>query len=179
MGKITLILGGARSGKSQFALKLAQKTARSVVFIATATVSDREMRRRIKLHRKNRPSYWKTIEEPKKLSFLVKRISKKTDLIIIDCMTIFISNLILEGKSDYSIQNEVNSALRTIRKSGFNSLIVSNEVGMGIVPDNPLARRFRDLAGKINQSIAAASDEAYLMVSGLPLKLKGADNEQD
>ena|SRR3989338_8650790 len=179
MGKITLILGGARSGKSQFALKLAEKTARSAIFIATATTSDNEMRQRIKLHRKNRPSRWKTIEEPGKLSLLVKRISKKTDLIIIDCMTIFISNLLLEGRSDYSIQNEVNSVLITIRNSDFNSLIVSNEVGMGIVPDNRLARRFRDLAGKINQSIAAASDEAYLMVSGLPLKLKGADNEQD
>lgn len=179
MGKITLILGGARSGKSQFALKLAQKTARPVIFIATATASDKEMRQRIKLHRKNRPSHWKTIEEPRKLSFLVKRISKKTDLIIIDCMTIFISNLLLEGRSDYSIQNEVNSLLSAIRKSGFNSLIVSNEVGMGIVPDNPLARRFRDLAGRINQFIAAASDEAYFIVSGLPLKLKGADNEQD
>ena len=172
MGKITLILGGARSGKSQFALKLARETSRSVVFIATATVSDKEMWKRIKLHRKNRPSHWKTIEEPKKLSFLVKRISKKTDLIIIDCLTIFISNLLLEGRSDYSIQSEVNSVLRTIRNSGFNSLIVSNEVGMGIVPDNPLARRFRDLAGRINQFIAAASDEAYFIVSGLPLKLK-------
>lgn len=179
MGKITLILGGARSGKSQFALKLARQTAGSVVFIATATVSDKEMGKRIKLHRKNRPSHWRTIEEPKKLSFLVKRAPKKTDLIIIDCLTIFISNLLLEGRSDYSIQNEVNSVLSTIRKSGFDSLIVSNEAGMGIVPDNPLARRFRDLAGRINQSIAAASDEAYFIVSGLPLKIKGADNEQD
>ncbi|MEK6727342.1 MAG: bifunctional adenosylcobinamide kinase/adenosylcobinamide-phosphate guanylyltransferase [Candidatus Omnitrophota bacterium] len=177
MGKITLILGGARSGKSRFALKLAQKSASSLLFIATAAPSDNEMRKRIKLHRKNRPSRWKTIEEPVKLSFLVKRISKKTDLIIIDCMTIFISNLLLKGRSDYSIQSEVNSVLRTIRNSNFNTLIVSNEVGMGIVPDNPLARRFRDLAGKINQSIAAASDEVYLIVSGLPLKLKGADNE--
>ncbi len=87
-------------------------------------------------------------------------------------MTIFISNLLLEGRSDYYIENEVNSTLRTIKRSRFNSLIVSNEVGMGIVPDNPLARRFRDLAGKINQRIAKASNEVYFIVSGLALKIK-------
>ena len=172
MGKITFILGGARSGKSQFALNLAKKTSKAVIFIATAIASDKEMRERIKLHRKNRPSYWKTIEEPKKLSSLIRGSPKKTELIIIDCMTIFISNLLLEGKSDHYVEGEISSILKTLGKSGFNSLIVSNEVGMGIVPDNPLARRFRDLAGKINQSIAKASNEVYFIVSGLALKIK-------
>lgn len=172
MGKITFILGGARSGKSQFAIGLAKKTPKSVIFIATATDSDKEMRERIKLHRKNRPSHWKTIEEPKKLAALVKGIPKKTELIIIDCMTIFISNLLLEGKSDNFVENEIGLMLKNLAKARFNSLIVSNEVGMGIVPDNALARRFRDLAGKINQGIAKASNEVYFIVSGLRLKIK-------
>lgn len=172
MGKVTFILGGARSGKSQFAIGLAKKTSKCVIFIATATDSDKEMRERIKLHRKNRPSHWKTIEEPKKLSSLVKGIPKKTELIIIDCMTIFISNLLLEGKSDNFIESEISLMLKALKKSRLNSLIVSNEVGMGIVPDNALARRFRDLAGKINQGIAKASNEVYFIVSGLTLKIK-------
>lgn len=174
MGKVTFILGGARSGKSQFAIGFAKKTFRRVIFIATATAFDKEMRQRIKLHCKNRPSHWKTIEEPKKLSSLVKSFPKGTELIIIDCMTIFISNLLLEGKSGHFIESEISLMLRTLRKSSFNSLIVSNEVGMGIVPDNPLARRFRDLAGKINQRIAKASNEVYFIASGIALKIKGA-----
>lgn len=173
MGEITFILGGARSGKSQYALRLAKETGKSILFIATATAFDKEMCQRIKLHRKNRPSHWKTFAEPRKLASLVKKIPEKTDLIIIDCLTLFISNLLLDGKSGDYIEARVNSMLKTIKKSAFNSLLVANEVGLGIVPDNPLARRFRDLAGRINQLVAKVADEVYFVVSGIPLKIKG------
>lgn len=172
MGKITFILGGARSGKSQFAVKLAKGYAKSVLFVATASAKDSEMRKRIKLHKKNRPAHWKTQEAPKKLASLIKKIPDKFDLVIIDCLTLFISNLLLEKKSDAYIEKEIILILKRLKNSKFDSILVSNEVGLGIVPDNPLARRFRDLAGRINQRLASWSDKVYFIISGLPLKIK-------
>ena len=174
MGKITFILGGARSGKSQFAVRLAKSCAKSVVFVATAIPFDKEMTQRVALHRKNRPCSWKTLEEPRKLSSLATKVSQRTDLVIIDCLTLFISNLLLEEKSESYIENEIHLFLSRIKKNKFNSLIVSNEVGMGIVPDNKLSRRFRDLSGKINQKVAKISDEVYFIVAGQPIKIKGS-----
>lgn len=179
MGKIIFILGGARSGKSRFALELAKKHSKSILFVATAIAFDKEMRKKIKEHRRNRPYHWKTAEIHKNLPSFLKKVPKKIGLVIIDCVTIYMSNLLLEDKSNVYIEKEISSILRVIKKSGLDCLIVSNEVGMGIVPENPLARRFRDLAGKINQLIAKASNESYFMVSGLPFKLKGEGNEQD
>lgn len=179
MGEITFILGGGRSGKSQFAIKLARSYTKSVVFVATASFQDREMRERIKLHRENRPSHWKTIEEPKSLVSLFKNLPKKIDLIIIDCLTIFISNLLLDKRSDSYIENEVILILKMLKKSKFDSILISNEVGLGIVPDNPLARKFRDLAGRINQRLADMSDKVYFIISGLPIKIKGAHDGND
>ena len=176
MAKLTFILGGARSGKSRFAIELAKKTAGRVAFIATARPEDDEMRRRIKLHRKNRPSRWKTIEGPRGLAPLIKNLPARYDLIIIDCLTIYISNLLLEGKGDRYIEREVSGILKSIKNLDFDSIIVSNEVGLSLVPDNPLGRRFRDLAGRINQMAAAASSKAYFIVSGLPIKIKGAED---
>ena len=172
MGKITLILGGARSGKSQCAVKLAKGYAKSVLFVATASAKDSEMRQRIKLHKKNRPAHWKTQEEPKKIVSLIKKLPDKFDLVIIDCLTLFISNLLLEKKSDAYIEKEVILILKGLKNSKFESILVSNEVGLGIVPDNPLARRFRDLAGRINQRLTRWSDKVYFIISGLPIKIK-------
>lgn len=178
MGKIIFILGGARSGKSDFAIKLAKKTAKHILFVATANPLDKEMDSRIKLHKKNRPLHWKTIEEPKDLISVFKKLPKKFDLILIDCLTLFISNLLCDGRTDREIENKINFILKLLRKSKFKSIIISNEVGLGIVPDNPLARRFRDLAGRINQKVASVSDEVYFMVSGLSIKMKGDRNEE-
>jgi adenosylcobinamide kinase/adenosylcobinamide-phosphate guanylyltransferase len=172
MGEITFVLGGSRSGKSLYATKLAKGRAERVVFVATAAALDKEMQLRIKLHRKNRPSHWKTIEEPKKLSSLIKNFPLKFDLIIIDCLTLFISNLLLEGCTDKYIENEIESTLKILKKYNFDSILVSNEVGLGIVPDNPLARRFRDLAGKINQNVAGRADKVFFLVSGIPWRIK-------
>lgn len=172
MGKIIFILGGARSGKSRYAINLAkEKAKKKVVFIATAKPEDKEMNLRIRLHKKNRPSFWKTIEEPCDLILQIKKI-KNCDLIIIDCLTLFISNLLLEGYKDAKIKNEIKRLLGILKKSFFESIIVSNEVGLGIVPDNPLARRFRDLAGIINQKVARAADKVYFMIAGRATEVK-------
>jgi len=172
MGEITFISGGSRSGKSSYAVKLAKEKTKKVLFIATAAALDKEMRLRIKLHKKSRPARWKTIEEPENLSLLAKDLSGAFDLVIIDCLTLFISNLLLKGHSDKYIEKEVNSALKIFKKRDFDTILVTNEVGWGIVPENPLARRFRDLAGRVNQNAAGISDKAFLMISGIPLRIK-------
>jgi adenosylcobinamide kinase / adenosylcobinamide-phosphate guanylyltransferase len=174
MGKITFILGGARSGKSQYALNLARESkADKVIFIATASAGDREMRLRIALHKKNRPRGWRTIEEPRSLNRALKRVRKNAQVVIIDCLTLLITNLMLEGHSDSFIEKEIKSGFKLLKKIGCDSIVVSNEVGLGIVPENSLARRFRDVAGRVNQAASRMSDEAYFMFAGLSMKMKG------
>ena len=171
MSKITFILGGARSGKSTYALELAKKYKR-VAFIATCEPLDKEMQRRIALHKKKRPAHWQTFEEPKDIVLALKKIGNNFDCIIIDCLTLLVSNLILEGRSQELIEDKISTLLGQIKKMKTDVIIVSNEVGLGIVPKNKLARGFRDIAGKINQMVAGAADEVFFMVSGMPLKLK-------
>ncbi|TAN61906.1 bifunctional adenosylcobinamide kinase/adenosylcobinamide-phosphate guanylyltransferase [bacterium] len=174
MGKITFILGGARSGKSQYALSLARESgAGKVLFIATASAGDREMRLRIARHKRSRPRGWRTIEEPRSLIRALKRAPRNTQLVIVDCLTLLITNLMLEGHSDSFIEKEVKSGFKLLKEIGCDSIVVSNEVGLGIVPENNLARRFRDTAGRINQAAARMSNEAYLMFAGLSIKMKG------
>lgn len=173
MGKITFILGGARSGKSRFAIKLAKEKSKKVAFIATCLPKDLEMKRRIKFHRKMRPANWRTFEEPKDLNLLLKQIGTKFEIIIIDCLTLLVSNLLLKGSNENETENKVNKILVSLKKIKAKSIIVSNEVGLGIVPENRLARVFRDIAGKINQTVSREADEIYFMVSGIPLKIRG------
>ncbi|MFH1367798.1 MAG: bifunctional adenosylcobinamide kinase/adenosylcobinamide-phosphate guanylyltransferase [Elusimicrobiota bacterium] len=164
--------GGVRSGKSKLATDLAKKSGKKVAFIATCAPLDREMEHRIGLHKSSRPKNWKTIEEPKYLRSALKKIPSGTGSVIVDCLTLYVSNLILSGKTEEEILNNIENTIKILKKSRFTSILVSNEVGMGIVPDNELARIFRDVSGKVNQLAAAASDEAYFMVSGLPVKIK-------
>lgn len=171
MGKITFILGGARSGKSQFAIKLARKKAKKVAFIATCQPKDLEMKKRIALHRKIRPTIWQTFEEPQDLTLLLKEIGSKFELIIIDCLTLWISNLLLKGVKASAIENKINKIMVALKAAKSQSIIVSNEVGLGIVPENRLARDFRDIAGRINQIVADKSSEVFFMVSGIPVKI--------
>lgn len=174
MGRITFILGGARSGKSQYALSLARESgAGKVLFIATASAGDKEMRLRIARHKRNRPRGWRTIEEPRSLSQAFKRVPKNAQLVIIDCLTLLITNLMLEGHSDSFIEKEIKSGFKLLKKIGCDSIVVSNEVGLGIVPENSLARRFRDTAGRVNQAAARMSDEVYFIFAGLSVKMKG------
>ncbi len=170
MGKLIFITGGARSGKSAFAQKLANNLSKRVIYIATAGARDKEMKLRIKIHRKNRPSHWKTVEREKNITEVLSRIAEKNEVILLDCLTLLVSNLLLSGRKN--VLREIRQLVNKIRELKATVLIVSNEVGMGIVPDNKLARRFRDMAGKANQIVAQAADEVYLVVSGIPVKVK-------
>ena len=165
-------MGGARSGKSSFALKLAEKNAKKVAFIASCQPLDSEMKKRIILHQKARPVHWQTFEEPHRITPLLGKIGGKFQLIIVDCLTLFISNLLLKGFREDSIENEVNKLLSMLKKIKAQSIIISNEVGLGIIPKNKLARDFRDIAGRMNQIVAQKSDKVFFMAAGIPLKLK-------
>jgi len=171
MSKITFILGGARSGKSTYALSLAKRYEK-VAFIATCQALDKEMEQRIKLHKKTRPSYWQTFEEDKNVAALLNKNKRKFDCMILDCLTLLVSNLLLSGSSQKMIENEISKAASLLKKSSNNAIIVSNEVGLGIVPNNKLGRDFRDIAGRINQIIAKKADEVFFMVSGIPWRIK-------
>lgn len=172
MGKITFILGGTRSGKSTYALDLAKKRARKTVFIATCLALDKEMKLRIKLHQKSRPSDWQTFEEPYDILKVLKKIADKFDCIIIDCLTLWVSNLMLSKVKNNSIENNITKIIAQLKKTKSISILVSNEVGLGIVPVNRLARNFRDIAGSVNRIVALQADEVVFMVSGIPLKIK-------
>ncbi len=172
MGNISFILGGARSGKSQFAIKLAKEKAKRVAFIASCEPLDREMKKRIMLHKKIRPAHWKTFEEFQNIASLLEKMGDKFDLILIDCLTLLLSNLILKKFKEKDIENEINQILCTLKKVSAKSIIVSNEVGLGIVPENKLARNFRDIAGRMNQLVAIKSDEVFFMIAGIPSKIK-------
>ena len=172
---LTLITGGARSGKSRFAQSLCRDAAQ-VVYIATALPSDTEMQARIAHHQRNRPATWQTIEEPLNVPEAVARHAPQADIILIDCVTIWVSNLLYEScDSDFIAVEELAMAeigkLIEAAKLG-NVLAVSNEVGSGIVPASEVARRFRDIQGMVNQQLALASESVYLVVSGIPVRIK-------
>lgn len=171
MGKITFILGGARSGKSSYAIKLAQRY-KKVAFIATGQALDKEMRQRIRLHKKARPSHWQTFEENKDIVALLKKIGAAFECIIIDCLTLLVSNLILKKYGRGTIEDKIKKIVDRLKSKKAKAIIISNEVGLGIVPKNKLARDFRDIVGKINQVVAQETDEVFFMASGIPLKIK-------
>jgi len=170
MGKITLILGGARSGKSAYALKIAAK--KNTAFVATCQGLDKEMCERIRLHKLSRPEHWKTVEEPYLSPKIVTSISNKFECLVIDCLTLWVSNLILKKKSPRYIGSEIIKIMKLLKESRVQAVIVSNEVGLGIVPANKLSRNFRDIAGKVNQIVARGADKVVFMVSGIPWRIK-------
>ncbi len=170
-GKIIFIIGGARSGKSNFALEEASGVPGKKAYIATAEALDEEMKERIEEHRRKRGNDWVTYEEPLRIDNLINGIENRYSVIVIDCMTLWLSNLL---HSKYDVMNEIENITNTLRVTHDTShiYIISNEVGMGIVPDNELVRKFRDLAGFLNQKIADISNEVYLIMAGIPLKIK-------
>jgi len=172
MNRITLILGGARSGKSSYALGLAKKY-KKVAFIATCLGLDKEMQERIRLHKESRPKHWKTFEEPKDLAKLLGGLSSNFDCILIDCLTLLISNLILSKNSQKQILKMIEELLFVLSKKKARIILVSNEVGLGLVPVNKLGREFRDVAGRVNQMTAKNADEVFFVAAGIPLKIKG------
>lgn len=168
--KITFIIGGARSGKSGFAQRLAQHLPMPWVYLATAEPLDAEMKDRIATHRQARGDGWTTVEEP--LDFTGQVLKATTGVILIDCITLWITNLMGAGRSDAEISAAVDGLATTCNGTRASVIMVSNEVGHGIVPENPLGRRFRDAAGATNQRLAVAADEVYLMAAGIPMKIK-------
>lgn len=168
-GKITLVLGGARSGKSRYAEKLAIESGLSRVYLATAQAFDGEMENRIARHQEDRGSDWKTVEEPLNLSCALVTHSAQDRIVLVDCLTLWLSNLMA---SERPIEEEFKQLIDTIRALPGPIFLVSNEVGQGIVPDNALARAFRDHAGRLHQQIAEIADEVYFVTAGLPQKLK-------
>lgn len=173
MGEIVFVLGGTRSGKSSFAQKLTQNENNKTAYIATCPLSDDiEMQERIDLHQKNRPSKWETFVETQNLTSLIEKIDKTFDTIIIDCLTLYVSNLLMQEETFECIENNAQNFLSALKKASFKTIIVSNEVGLGIVPESSLGRKFRDIAGKVNQITAEKADNVYFVISGIPTKIK-------
>jgi adenosylcobinamide kinase/adenosylcobinamide-phosphate guanylyltransferase len=170
---VTLVLGGVRSGKSNYAQQLGDGAGR-VVFVATAEAHDDEMRRKVERHQNTRPAHWRTVEEPLDLAETIVRHGPDCDLMIIDCLTFFAANL-LEARGDdpHSIEQAVEDLCQALQSPPCSVVLVSNEVGSGVVPAYPSGRRFRDLLGEMNQSVARVASNVLLLVAGLPLLLKG------
>ena len=170
--RLVLVTGGARSGKSRFAERRIAELAPAGPwrYVATAEASDDEMRARIAHHRARRGETWRTIEASRALADAVRAPAEAA--VLVDCITIWLSNLMFDGKDDDALLAAVDEAAAAARTSGVPVVFVSNEVGAGIVPEHPLARRFRDVAGWANQRLAAACDEVVLVAAGLPLRLR-------
>lgn len=204
MGSITFILGGARSGKSGFAKELAFRLSAvpanaapanvapaeaqpgtagtGVTYLATATVEDEEMRLRVARHRQARPASWRTVEEPLRVARALSGLT--TGVVIVDCLTLLVTNILLEQGADradrpagleeleQTVMREIEELLRQCRRINGQVLLISNEVGMSVVPPTPLGRMFRDIAGRVNQRVAGEAAEVYFLVAGLARRLK-------
>jgi adenosylcobinamide kinase / adenosylcobinamide-phosphate guanylyltransferase len=172
-GGITLVLGGARSGKTGHGLGLAERADGPLVYLATAQARDDEMRERILRHREERGARWRTVEEPVELAQALRRHAEGGATVLVDCLTLWLSNLMEFGRDPAAETAALVAALGEVRDgAGGTVVLISNEVGLGIVPDNALARRFRDEAGRLHQAVAGVADSVLLMVAGLPLTVK-------
>jgi adenosylcobinamide kinase / adenosylcobinamide-phosphate guanylyltransferase len=169
--KIVLVLGGARSGKSSYAMRLALKRFHKPLYLATAEAGDREMSERISAHRKSRGPCWRCVEEPLNIASVIAN-PPVCDGILVDCMTLWVTNVLLKEKRK-AFEKRRAELLRALSRTKRPVILVSNEVGMGIVPANRLGRDFRDLAGWLNQDLASVADTVVFVVSGLPMILKG------
>jgi len=169
--QIILITGGARSGKSKYAEQRAGELGERRLYVATAEAKDQEMAQRIAEHRQRRGNRWVTVEEPVDLAAALAARRGKTDCALVDCLTLWISNLLIRRDGKY-VEEKVEELVTTLPRLDFYVVLVTNEVGWGIVPDNALARQFRDLAGWAHQRIAAIADEVVLTVAGIPLVVK-------
>jgi adenosylcobinamide kinase/adenosylcobinamide-phosphate guanylyltransferase len=181
MGKITFIIGGARSGKSTLAQKLAESQVQDVLYVATAQGLDEEMVDRIERHRSQRPSHWRTLEAPAHISQVLSGHLDGVGFVLLDCVTLLVSNLVLEtcldveqpneSRAQVAVEHEFDTLVDFMRKGKPNWVVVSNEVGMGLVPPYPLGRVYRDLLGWFNQRLAAIADDVIWMVAGIPVPI--------
>lgn len=184
---VTLVLGGARSGKSTYAERVAAASGRPVLYLATATAGDADMAARIAAHRAQRPAGWRTVEEPRDLAGAIRGSARPGDLVLIDCLTLWASNALLAALGPGDPDDLTNAAAASVeallvaeaaqamvdcRARDVSLALVSNEVGMGLVPPYPLGRVYRDLLGRLNQAVAREADDVVLMVAGLPVDLR-------
>lgn len=172
---ITFVLGGAKSGKTSWALRYAEglRGFKNYYYLATAQALDEEMQEKIEKHKKERPSFWKLLEEPLNISDHLERLSNSCSLILLDCLTLWISNLLyLKRDLDRESERLIKVLKNYQRRESSWIIIISNEVGLGIVPENKLARDYRELSGSLNQRVAGVADEVYFIVAGLSITLK-------
>jgi adenosylcobinamide kinase/adenosylcobinamide-phosphate guanylyltransferase len=180
MGRMILVLGGARSGKSAYAQRLAQELGGDrVLFVATAEAGDVEMARRIAAHRQERPLAWRTLEAPRHIGQAIRGNLDDADVVLIDCLTLLVSNAILPlgmpppaCTAETVMREEIEALIQVCRESPATCIVVSNEVGLGLVPETPLGRLYRDLLGLANQTLAAQAQSVYLLVAGLAVDIK-------
>lgn len=186
MSKIVLVTGGARSGKSSFAESLCINQNNSTAYIATSIPFDDEMKDRVKKHKESRPQNWETYEIYKDIYTIVKEVANKHKTVILDCVTLLVNNLMFTYGTDIDkatqeeinqleayIKDQVNKLITELKNTDLYVVVVTNELGMGVVPANKLSRIYTDITGRINQQIAHSSDEVYFVVSGIPMKIKG------
>lgn len=171
MTRHLLVLGGARSGKTAFAERLAMREGHKPAYLATATALDGEMRERVESHQRGRAGRFETIEEPLALSEAIIKASASHDVILVDCLTLWITNMLMAGEEVAAAVEQLGATLVQVKRAKI--VLVSNEVGLGIVPDNAMSRTFRDLAGSAHQRLAELCDDVYFVVAGLPMVLKG------
>jgi len=172
MKKTILVTGGCRSGKSRFALDYADRHFTNRLYLATGQALDEEMKERIKAHQRQRGQDWRTVEEPLNIAGAIDQEAATAGVILIDCITMWVSNMLLRDMPEEEIMHSVGALAEKIHKPLCSFILVTNEVGAGIVPENRLARRFRDLSGMVNQKLAACADKVYWLVAGIPVKIK-------
>ena len=172
--EIVFIIGGCRSGKSTYALQTAEKMpAERKIFIATCVPQDDEMKQRVAKHQTTRSRSWTTVEEPLKLPEAILQNSRRADVILIDCLTLWVSNLLMQNGDEKKIADTIPHLIDALEKATCPIVLVSNEVGTGIVPENRLARQFRDITGWVNQAVAKCANKVVWMVAGIPVTVKG------
>jgi adenosylcobinamide kinase/adenosylcobinamide-phosphate guanylyltransferase len=173
---VVLLLGGARAGKSQLAEKLARQWGRRVLYVATAQPGDEEMRQRVEMHRARRPAHWRTLEEPLNVADAVAPHLSSVDTVLLDCMTLWASNILLAeenaARAEKRLMGEIERLVERCRQGNVTLLVVSNEVGQGVVPAYPLGRQFRDVLGRANQLLARNADAVLYCIAGIPIELK-------
>ena len=191
MGKLTLVLGGARSGKSTFAEKCAKETGgENVLYVATSETKDEEMKERVVKHRADRPSAWDTVEAPRNVVQAIRQVRSDASVILLDCMTFLVANHLMDAaapeddpfddpsadpfdaKIETAVVAEVNALIDYVKEADVELIVVSNEVGLGLVPAYELGRAYRDVLGRANQILARHADEVLFLVAGIPMKVK-------
>ncbi|MGD9237986.1 MAG: bifunctional adenosylcobinamide kinase/adenosylcobinamide-phosphate guanylyltransferase [Desulfobacterales bacterium] len=173
MNELTLVIGGCRSGKSTYALQTAEKiNGDKKVFVATCQPQDEEMAQRVARHQKERGQQWTTIEEPLRLPEVISERSQNADVMLIDCLTLWVSNLLMKTADEKKWDKIVSRLIDALKTASCPLVVVSNEVGAGIVPDNRLARQYRDIIGRVNQAVAKTAGKVVWMVAGIPVVVK-------